>query len=230
MLMVTVAVRKQVAAAWFGISVFAAVDFSGSLYHSLSPVDGLAMVLTPLMWVAIASAVGIVFDRCDVQVSAFKDQEKTSAARLAQEHARWLSQNEWVSELERVAKPLLIKIAASNMDATDRTSCLLLQDELRDQVRGRALATPAVLKAARAARARGATVEICDDREADLPPAVLLEASAQLINALDRADGGVITARALPPGQGVAVTILAADELMPDQEFYLEVRETPDQV
>lgn len=225
MLMVTVAIRKQIMAAWLGISIFAVLEYSGSMIHGLTPVDGLALVLTPMMWVAISHAVSKVFTRCDVQIRANEARERTSAARLAKEYASWISRNEWVTELERKATPLLTKIASHALDDRDRASCLLLQDELRDQVRGRVLATATVLKSARAARARGVVVEICDDREADLPPAVLLEASTQLISALDRAAGGFITARALPPGNDVAVTILASDDSLPDQDFYVEVRE-----
>ncbi len=225
MLMVTVAIRKQIVAAWVGISIFSVLDFGGSLLHGLTVVDGLAMVLTPVMWVAISHAVSKVFARCDVQIKANEAHQRTSSARLAKEHASWISHNEWVTELERKAKPLLSKIASHAMEERDRTSCLLLQDELRDQVRGRALATASVLKSARAARARGVAVEICDDRETDLPPAVLLEASTQLITVLDRAAGGLITARALPTGNEVAVTIHASDDALPDQEFYVEIRE-----
>jgi hypothetical protein len=226
MLMVTVAIRKQIVAAWVGISMFAVLDFGGSLLHGLTPVDGLAMILTPVMWVAISHAVSKVFARCDVQIRANEASQRTSSARLAKEHASWVSHNEWVTELERKAKPLLSKIAARAIEERDRTNCLLLQDELRDQVRGRALATATVLRSARAARARGVAVEICDDRETDLPPAVLLEASTQLITVLERAAGGLITARALPPGNDVAVTIFASDDALPDQEFYVEIRET----
>ncbi|MDR6508062.1 hypothetical protein [Arthrobacter oryzae] len=228
MLMVTVAIRKQLEAAWVGICLFAIIDLSGSMMHGLTLVDGLAMVLTPILWVAISHAVSKVFTRCDVQIRANEAHERASAARLAKEHASWISHNEWVTELERKAKPLLTKIATDAMEDPDRTSCLLLQDELRDQVRGRALATATVLRSARAARARGVVVEICDDRETDLPPAVLLEAATQLISVLDRAAGGFITARALPAGNEVAVTILASDDSLPDQEFYVEIRETLD--
>ena len=226
MLMVTVAIRKQIFAAWLGISIFAVFDFTGSMVHELTPIDGLAMVVTPMMWVATSHAVNKVFDRCDVQIRANEAQEKISAARLAKDHASWIAHNEWLTELERTAKPLLTRIACRAIEDSDRTSCRLLQDELRDQVRGRALATATVLRSARAARARGVDVEICDDRGTDLPPAVLLEASAQLISVLDRAAGGFITARALPAGNEAAVTIFAYDDSLPDQEFYVEIRES----
>ncbi|MGO4858932.1 hypothetical protein [Arthrobacter sp. 2MCAF14] len=228
MLLVTVALRKQIGLAWLGIGIFSVLDFSGSMLHRLSPVDGLALVVTPLMWIGIAHAVSRVFGRCDVLVRNYEDQEKRSAARIAREHARWLSQNDWVTELEHATKPTLTKVATGNLDASDRADCGYLQDELRDQVRGRVLATPPVLKSARAARERGVAVEIFDDREAALPDAVQQEALAQLIGALDRAESGFVKARALPRGQEIAVTILAYDENTPDDEFYLEVREQPE--
>ncbi|WP_437770478.1 hypothetical protein [Arthrobacter sp. KNU40] len=228
MLLVTVALRKQIELAWLGIGIFSVLDFAGSMIHRLTPVDGLALVVTPLMWVGIAHAVSRVFGRCDVLVRDYEDQEKRSGARIAREHARWLSQNEWVTELEHATKPTLTKIAAGDLDAADRANCGYLQDELRDQVRGRVLATRQVLASARAARERGVSVEIFDDRETALPTAVEREVLVQLVGALDRAENGFVKARALPRGQDIAVTILAYDENTPDDEFYLEVREQPE--
>jgi hypothetical protein len=225
MLMVTVAMRNRIALAWLGIGLFAILDFSGSMLHRLTVVDGLAMVITPLMWIGIATAVNGVLRRCVDQARFYTSREKESAARLAREDARRLAQTEWTKELERATRPMLETIAAGQLSENDRNDCILLEARLRDQIRGRALATPEVLRAARAARARGTRVDIFDDRGAALPSAVLQEASAKLAAALNRASGGSIKGRALPAGSGTAVTILAYDESAPESELYLEIKD-----
>lgn len=224
MLMVTVAMRNRIGLAWLGIGLFALFDFSGSMLHGLTIVDGLAMVLTPLMWVGIAHAVSLVLRRCVDQTQVYSRQERESAARLARENARRLAQTEWAKELERATAPMLNKIKAGKLSPRDREECVLLEAELRDQIRGRALATPEVVRAARAARTRGARVDIFDDRGAELPPSVREEASAQLAAALDEASGGWVKSRALPLGSRTAVTILAYGDTSDDESF-LEIKE-----
>jgi hypothetical protein len=223
MLIVTVALRKRIGAAWLGISLFTVLDMAGSILHGLTYLDAAVLVVTPLMWVAIAHAVNLGLTRCDELIGAYQKQEQLSAARLAEEHARWLSENEWLTELERATKPLLRKIAARTIAEAEKTNCFLLQQELRDQIRGRVLATPSVLRSASAARLRGVTVEIFDDRETGLSDALVSQATSHLVDVLDRTESGFVKARALPPGQKIAVTILAFDEAFPDQEFYLEI-------
>lgn len=224
MLMVTVAMRNRIGLAWLGIGVFALVDFSGSMLHRLTIVDGLAMVLTPLMWVGIANAVSVVLRRCVDQAEVFSSQERASAERLARENARRLAQTDWAKDLERATAPMLKKIASGKLSSGDVAESVLLEAQLRDQIRGRALATPEVVRAARAARARGARVDIFDDRGDELPPAVREEASAQLTAALNDATGGWIKGRALPAGSPTAVTILAYGDT-PDDERFLEIKE-----
>ncbi|WP_395398552.1 hypothetical protein ACHMXB_12065 [Arthrobacter sp. UC242_113] len=225
MLMVTVAMRNRVALAWLGISLFAILDFSGSMLHRLSVVDGLALVVTPLMWIGIATAVSKVLRRCVDQARTYTSQETEAAVRLAREEARRLAQTHWTRELDRLARPSLELIARGPLSEQDRQDCALLEAQLRDQIRGRALATPEVLRAARRARARGVKVDILDDRETELSTAVLSEASALLSTSLENADGGFVRGRALPSGSKTAVTILAYDESADRDEVYVEIRE-----
>ena len=48
---------------------------------------------------------------------------------------------------------------------------------------------------------------------------------AQLLGVLRRVESGRVRARALPAGGELAVTILAFDELVPDNEVYAEINE-----
>jgi hypothetical protein len=223
MLLVTLAIRNRIGLAWLGIGLFAVLDFTGSMLHHLTVIDALALVVTPAMWLVVATAISLVLRRCKQQIRTFKAQEQESSAKLANEHARMVLQHEWALELDRNARPLLQKVATGKLNETDRTDCMLLEAQLRDQIRGRALASTEVLQAARAARIRGVRVDIFDDRGTDLPTSVYSEATAQLAAALTRAERGNVKGRALPQGSEVAVTILAFDEEAPDDEFYLEL-------
>ncbi|MET4540561.1 hypothetical protein ABIE37_002348 [Arthrobacter bambusae] len=224
MLLVTVALRGRKGIAWFGIGVFAVVDFVASLAQQLTLNAALAMVVTPLLWMGMATALSFILRRCARQTAAFTDQEQSSAQILATQNARDLAQNEWMRDLSRATRPMLERIAEGAIGPAEQEACVLLEAELRDQIRGRALATPAVLHAARAARGRGVRVDILDDRATDLPEDLLAEATAQLIGALDRAEDGAVKCRALPEGADVAVTILAFSEDANDEALFMEIR------
>ncbi|GAA3283596.1 hypothetical protein GCM10017707_34230 [Paenarthrobacter aurescens] len=119
---------------------------------------------------------------------------------------------------------MLERIAEGAIGPAEQEVCVLLEAELRDQIRGRSLASSAVLHAARAARARGVRVDILDDRATDLPEELLSEATAQLLGALNRAEDGAVKCRALPEGADVAVTILAFSEDADEEALFMEIR------
>lgn len=225
MIIVVVAMRQQIRLAWLGAGIFAVLDFASSLIRGLPVIDGLTLVLTPLMWVVIATVVSILLSRSIDQINAYTATERQSAKILARDHARQLSRDEWMTDLDKTTRPCLEIIASGSPTASNRQEFMLLEAQLRDQIRGRSLATPSVLQSARDARARGVRVDLLDDRKSDLSVAVLSEASVQLSEAMDRAQRGSVKGRALPAGSGVAVTVLAYDESVPGEEFYLEIRE-----
>lgn len=225
MLMVTVAIRNRIRLAWLGITLFATIDFTASMIRGLSIVDALALIAPPVMWIVLATAVNVVLRRCEIQIREHNAQEQEAADRIASEHARNVAQNEWVNDLDRATRPLLEKIVAGQLSDADREDCKLLESQLRDQIRGRALASASVLQAARAARSRGVRVDIFDDRGSELPPAIAAEAHAQLAAALVQAErGSSVKGRALPADADIAVTILSFNDAAPDDEIYVEIR------
>lgn len=224
MLLVTVAIRKQISWAWLGITLFAIIDFTSSVIHRLSIVDALALIAPPVLWIVLATAVNVVLRRCEIQIREYNAQEQEAATKLAIEHARNVAQNEWANDLDRATRPLLEKIVAGQLSDADREDCRLLESQLRDHIRGRALASDGVLQAARAARSRGVRVDIFDDRGSELPPAIAAEAHAQLTAALVQAErGSSVKGRALPADADIAVTILSYSDAAPDEEIYVEI-------
>ena len=223
MLLVSLALRNRMKMAWLGIGVFAVIDMSMSLHHRLSVIDGLALVLTPVMWVVIASAVNIMLWRSGSLIETYMTQSRQSAQLLARQHAMGLSREQWMLELEHSTRPALELIALRDLTEDNRVEMVLLEAELRDQIRGRALASGGVLRAARRARLRGVKVDILDDRKGALPSQVFRDATTQLVATLEHATTGIVRCRALPEGEHPAVTILAFDESEQESELYLEV-------
>lgn len=226
MLLVTVALRGRMRLAWLGMGVFAAIDFTASLVQRLTLIEALAMVVTPILWMVMATALSIILRRCARQTQDFTEQEQAAATELASENARQLAQSQWLRDLNRATRPMLERIAAGALQPAEQRECLLLEAGLRDEIRGRALAVPLVQQAAKAARGRGVSVDLLDDRATDLQEEQLDEVIEQLVGALQRAEDGAVKCRVLPEGSEVAATILAYGRTGGD-EFYLEIREDP---
>ena len=225
MLMLALALRHRLGYAWLGIALFSVAELLASWIHGLPVVDALALVLTPVMWVAIGSALNAMFDRSSNQILSSTERQNSIQERLATEHARQVFRTEWIGTLDKLTRPALEMILSGNLDERDRSDLKLLEAELRDGIRGRALATAEVVRAARLARTRGIKVDILDDRKTELPPAVRAQSSGQLTAILDRAQHGSVLARACPLGSAVAVTILAYDDQFPDDKLLVQISE-----
>lgn len=223
MILVAMTFRNRLRLAWLGMGLFAVLDFAASRSHGMTLVDALALVLTPVMWMVIATAVQVMLGRSRTNIEVFTAQSNESAGRLAREHARNLYRDQWIRDLEDLARPSLEAIAGGSLSDDQRKDLALLEAELRDQIRGRVLATPEVLRAGRAARARGVKVDLLDDRKAPLPELLREQAHKQLVEILNQATSGAVRARALPVGEQPLVTILAFDEAAPRDEIYLEL-------
>ena len=70
------------------------------------------------------------------------------------------------------------------------------------------IATPYVLELTRAARARGISVDILDERGSAPSPEVMEATAQQLAAILADARSGAVTVRAMPPGDPTAVFIV----------------------
>lgn len=126
---------------------------------------------------------------------------------------------------------LLSRIAdGAELTAADRVECRLVEAALRDGIRGRGLATTEVARAARAARERGATVTLIDDRTPDCPEAVARSVLNATLESLAQARAGdSCVARLLPPGRRNVATVLlvtAAGEGV-RREFMVPMGGTP---
>ncbi|WP_218713272.1 hypothetical protein [Arthrobacter sp. BF1] len=225
MLLVALTFRDRMRLAWLGMGLFAVADLSASFALGLSVTDALALVLTPIMWMVIATAVRSVLGRSRNNIAVYSAQSQLAATKLAKEHAHGLYRKQWLLELEQATRPALEAIAGQDLTVQDRKDLALLEAELRDQIRGRALVTPEIQHAARAARRRGVKVDLLDDRKTSLPDTVAANVFRQLLGILGAAQSGTLRARALPVGESPTVTILAFDDSEDENETYVEISE-----
>ncbi|MDO4918182.1 hypothetical protein [Kocuria sp.] len=132
-----------------------------------------------------------------------------------------------VEEVRRLAGGFLEQIAHDPADVTDYDiqQFRLTEAQLRDSIRGRSIATPHVLEITRAARARGIAVDILDERGTRPSDAVLAATATQLSEVLAQARTGVVTVRALPPGDTAAVFIVHDSQNPDDDPLAVEIED-----
>ncbi|RKQ34875.1 hypothetical protein [Kocuria tytonis] len=130
-----------------------------------------------------------------------------------------------VDEVRRLAGGLLEQIAHDSAEVTDYDvqQFRLTEAQLRDSIRGRSIATPHVLELTRAARARGVAVDILDERGSTPSPEVLQSTAQQLAEILSGVQSGVVTVRALPPGDPAAVFIVYDSQNPDDDPVAVEI-------
>jgi hypothetical protein len=113
---------------------------------------------------------------------------------------------------QRTAAPLLRLIvdAEGELDAATKAECRLLEQSLRDEIRGRGLLNDAVRAVISAHRRRGALVQVLDDGGLeDLPPSALDELLDEVARQLRPVRSSRVVVRSGGPDSDTAVTIVA---------------------
>lgn len=135
--------------------------------------------------------------------------------------ARSLERRSQLAYLDRTARPMLELLAAGALTADQMRECRLLEAELRDRLRAPGLADPALVRAARDARARGVALTLLDDSGSDPAAPHVREAIVETaVVELDSVQEGKVTVRMLPPGRGCAATIVIIE---PDTYRRIEI-------
>ncbi|GAA4804939.1 hypothetical protein [Tomitella cavernea] len=143
-------------------------------------------------------------------IFALRDQTVLRVADEAAATAILLERDEQLQRLDRLARPLLERIAAGEpLTDGERLASSLLEAHLRDTIRAPGLNTPALTRAAHGARERGVELILLDDHGMDEAPAeVRTRVHTVLERVLDSVTGGNVTVRVLPPHRAALVTIL----------------------
>lgn len=193
-----------IAAAWTieqGKSVGLTFAMTSRILGAVLPATIIAVMLRPMM-----SLLG-----------AFRVRELDAVELAAADRAATAERAERLAELQREVRPVLERIAAGETFTADEALHIqILENSLRDQVRGSGWSSEGVRQAVALARRRGVEVQLFDDGGLDLDQLSANDAErlrGEAIRVLASAPAGSITARILPPGRDdVAIIVIRVDD------------------
>jgi len=210
-LMYMVALRGRVLGATAGMLLMAALTVHWTFATSGDLLHGVDLVYRQFFSFLAVCLFALWLRRTARRIAEFRTAQRE---RVATEQATAASDDERRRQLARVRKltgPALRAIAEERADAAQRFEHGLIEAEVRDSIRGRALARGGIPEAARAARVRGVSVSIIDDLRGDPPEDLLIEALGWATERLARTASGEVTLRlALADGRPV-LTFATAD-------------------
>ncbi|KAA9395388.1 hypothetical protein FCK90_03020 [Kocuria coralli] len=208
--MVCLVVRRRTGWAWGTLCV--ALLFAAS-YGARSDVGALSGVLSMCSLIGLILAAQILVTEMRRLFTRRREAWRMGlSARTTDEENQDLvnASIRRIQEVRRMAGGLLERIAHDNSPVTDYdiAQFRLTEAQLRDSIRGRAIANPRLLEVARNARERGVTVDILDERGTPLPHRIMEVVTDQAVAVLDAAQTGAVTIRAFSPDDATAVFIV----------------------
>lgn len=206
-LMTIAAARRQLPAAWLGVTALAvqSVVWAGPL--SLGSLG----VIGSIVWVAIAHMLTKALTGAARETRRYAQAEREAAAWQAAQDAHLFEGRMRLAHTNRLAAPMLRRIADRDGRLTDaqRAECRMLEAAIRDEIRGRMLLTDAVRVEVQRARARGITVTLLDEGGIDdLDEATRDRVLSRLAEAVAVSQADRIIARTAAEGSPVAVTVV----------------------
>ncbi|MFT8396716.1 ATP-binding protein [Propionibacterium sp.] len=207
--------RERTATGWIGFAAMAATTF-GWVLDTGQPVSlGFALVLPQVISTAAWTFIAWASARFACRTAlANRRVGELSALRHAQQETIRIT-HEAMDTVAQRAHPVLQRIATDPAPSPEfRLECLLLEAELRDEIRGAFFTGTPVVEAAREARARGAEVVLMDDSTpGTLGPVERTEVIDHVMAALASAtDGSHVFARIAPPERSYAASVVVDDE------------------
>lgn len=226
-LLVVINLRGRVLLSWVGgvLSVVLTVIWASSAASGW--IGGVLMSIGTIGWLTVATGVGHFLRNNNRLITQYAADARASVERYAAEKTLWVARTQWMDHVRRVAARALEQICTHGHIPSewDRQEYTLIEARLRDEVRGRCLATDNVLEAAWGARKRGVTVHLIDDGGEDLSPGLLTRAADKVITVLDQANTGTVTVRIKPAGGAYAVTIFASASENSEEPILVEISE-----
>jgi len=163
---------------WWGVAdllVVTLVAMHWTLVKSGDALAGIGLTYNQLILFAAGAFFALWLRRTADRIVAFQEtrlrRESAEETRSAAEEARARE----IRTIRESAGSALERIANGLVTEEERREHLLLEAELRDRIRGRALASGRLLVEVRAARARGVEVALLDDIRDSAPAAESLE-------------------------------------------------------
>jgi multidrug efflux pump subunit AcrA (membrane-fusion protein) len=210
--LVVLAVRGRVGAAWVAYALLFAGTVAWALIHGLGVGDGVAMIIRHAGTLLAGTLFAVGRRRAATRLLATNDARTAAAYEQAQAIAAIEEREAQLARVNAMARPTLERLArAGEMGAAERAECLQIEASLRDAMRGRLLFVDPIIAAARSARARGVEVTLIDDHGDDSSPD-LTAVIERVTEELDSVSSGRFTARVLPEGRGDLATIVVDSE------------------
>ncbi len=202
--------RRRIILAWTGGLAMVAITMAWAETSGRGALAGLDLASGQILILMIATLFGGALRRSAARIDALIQRSVDAAAAAGAVEAARRIQEQRAEELADVAVPVLTRIAAGSQLTDDmRRELVRVEAQLRDSVRGRSLALPAIVDAANRARERGVDVTLLDDRGAEGPSEAHMEEIVRAVErALDAANSGSVTVRLLPPGRDESLTIV----------------------
>ncbi|WP_062318677.1 hypothetical protein [Demequina maris] len=204
--------RGRTGLAWAAAAAMTAITATWTATTGRSALTGLLMVDTQLGLLVVATLFVTSLRRTAHRINELTERSVDAAAAAATAEAGRQVRLQRAAEVASASMPLLQRVATGvPLSDDERAEMRKAEARLRDGVRGRALATPAVLDAAAEARARGVEVTLLDDRGSGLGSGDAMARVDDAVAAALADASGTITVRLLPPDRDEALTIVSVD-------------------
>ncbi len=206
-LLTITAVRRRLALAWLGVALLAA-----QVLVWAGPASFFALgAFGDVVWVGLAHLFSTAIRQASREVQQFALAERQAVEWQAAQDAHHSERQVRVAQTSRMASGMLERIAEleGRLDSADRQECRVLEQSIRDEIRGRRLLNDRVRSQVLAARRRGAMVQVLDDGGVDdLSPESLDPVLDQVASALAGVESERIIIRTAPRESPNAVTVV----------------------
>lgn len=209
MVLFILALRGRVAIAWISFILVAALTLLWAVDVGQGLMVGFVLVDRNAGVLLIGSLFAVAIGRLAGRISDLVAEEWSRAASVAAAQVALAERGDGLARLERMALPFLRRVADGADPAELQQEAVVLEGQLRDQVRAGALAGP-LADAVTSARARGVDVALLDDSRAAPPDHLLSDLAVFVRDRLQRMTDGRLVVRLLPPGRESRATVLVA--------------------
>jgi hypothetical protein len=204
-------VRSRIATAWVGMAAMIAVFVVWATATNQGFLGTLTYAAPSAAVLGMATLFAVIMRPAAADIRRLREASINDAADAAAARGRRDEGDRQQGVLRELAAPTLEAVARSEFFSAEQAAeAALTEAQVRDSVRARSLSTPAVARAARAARARGVEVIMFDDGAMDMSSTRLRADFCQLASEwLASATDGTITIRIDPPRRALLASIVA---------------------
>lgn len=206
-LLVLTMVRRRPMHAWIGTGLV----LSQTLIWAGPGTDVAVSTVTMVLWVAVAHFGVRSLSHAMRDIQQFARSEREAVDWQAAQDAHHFERQVRLTQTSRVALPMLRHIAEveGDLDEDARHECRVLEQTIRDEIRGRRLLNEALRDQVIAHRRRGAVVQVLDDGGLDeVDPALMQPILDRIAEAIAGLRSDRIIIRTAPKGSEKSVTVV----------------------